>query len=284
MAAEIQTTAFEFVKALAAELSEGTIELPAFPQIAERVRRVLEDPANTPARTAQVISTEGALAAKIVAMSNSAAFTCAGKPVTELRTAVSRLGDHLVHSTALAFALAQLRREPTFKAIEPEMRRLSAEGMRVAAFCYVLARHAELSADEAFLTGLLHGVGKLYIYSRALGHPELFRDPGSLQEIVHGWHAQIGKAILESWTFPERILEAVAAQDEIERRHYGQPDLTDVLIGAAVLAGGMQKAEAVQVISQIPALQRLKLDTERAGALMDEAEHKVSELHAVLGS
>src|SRR5690349_1316787 len=111
----VQTPAFELVKSLAADLSSGALELPAFPQIAARVRKALEDPANTPARTAQIISAEGSLAAKIMAMANSAAFTSAGKPVTELKTAVARLGDHLVHSTALAFALAQLRREDAYK-------------------------------------------------------------------------------------------------------------------------------------------------------------------------
>ncbi len=279
----MQTPAFEFVKGLAADLSSGALELPTFPQIAARVRKVLEDPANTPTRTAQVIGAEGALAAKIMAMSNSAAFTAAGKPVTELKTAVARLGDHLVHSTALAFALAQLRREAAYREIEPQLRTLWSDGARTAAFCFVLARDVQLCADEAFLMGLLHGIGKLYIYSRAVSHPKLFGDARALQEIVHGWHTQIGKAILENWSFPEKISEAVAAQNDIERRHYGQADLADVLIAAIVLAELQRIEEASQLIPQVPVLQLLKLDLARLRVLKDEAEHKVSELHAVLG-
>ena len=34
-------TAFEFIKSLAAELSRGKVDLPSFPEIAVRVRRIM---------------------------------------------------------------------------------------------------------------------------------------------------------------------------------------------------------------------------------------------------
>ena len=142
--------AFEFVTSLAAELSTGTVELPGFPQVVERVRRALADPAHTAAQTAQMIGAEPALAAKVLAIANSAAFTCAGKPVTELRKAVLRLGDNLLRSTALSFAMAQLRHQSTLRSIEPRPQSLWKQSPNVAAICYGLARRASLARMRPF--------------------------------------------------------------------------------------------------------------------------------------
>jgi hypothetical protein len=54
---------FEFVQALAGELSAGNVELPSFPEIAVRVRRVLADAESTSAQVVRVVGSEPALAA-----------------------------------------------------------------------------------------------------------------------------------------------------------------------------------------------------------------------------
>ncbi len=72
----------------------------------------------------------------------------------------------------------------------------------VAAFAFVLARTCtKVNPDEAMLTGMMHGIGKLYILTRAIDHPELFNSETALNDIIDEWHAGIGKAILENWEF-----------------------------------------------------------------------------------
>ncbi len=74
----------------------------------------------------------------------------------------------------------------------------------VAAYAYVLARTCtRVNPDEAMLTGMMHGIGKLYILTRATGHPELFASEDVLNDIINDWYPSIGKAILENWKFSE---------------------------------------------------------------------------------
>ena len=99
----------------------------------------------------------------------------------------------------------------------------------MAAFAFVLARTCtRVNPDEAMLTGMMHGIGKLYVLTRATDHPELFADAGTLDEIIREWHPSIGKAILENWEFPEAMAQAVGEQEDHARTEPEAPDLSDV--------------------------------------------------------
>jgi HD-like signal output (HDOD) protein len=58
--------AFDFVRTLAAELSGGNLDLPSFPEIAIRVRRVLSDPKSSVEQVVRVVGSEPALAARLL--------------------------------------------------------------------------------------------------------------------------------------------------------------------------------------------------------------------------
>src|ERR1700734_790134 len=101
--------AFEFVRSLAAELSSGKVDLPSFPEIAVRVRRVLSDPKSSVDQVVRVVGSEPALAARLMRISNSASLNRSGRPVSDLRTAINRIGYNMVRSAAISFAMAQIR-------------------------------------------------------------------------------------------------------------------------------------------------------------------------------
>ena len=107
--------AFTFVQALASELSGGKIELPGFPHIVMRVQRVLADENADTNRIVKVLGSEPVLASQIVRMANSAALNPGGVLVTDLRSAVSRVGLDTVRSAtiAAAFRLLSLRNAAT---------------------------------------------------------------------------------------------------------------------------------------------------------------------------
>src|SRR6202044_3988282 len=103
------TVAFDFVRTLAGELSKGNVDLPSFPEIAVRVRRVLSDPKSSVEQVVRVVGSEHALAARLMRIANSASLNRSGKTVTDLRTAVNRLGYNMVRSAAMSFAMNQVR-------------------------------------------------------------------------------------------------------------------------------------------------------------------------------
>ncbi|MBS0395063.1 MAG: HDOD domain-containing protein [Proteobacteria bacterium] len=278
--------AFEFVAALASELSGGKIDLPSFPDVAIRVRRALGDDKTTIDQIVRIVGSEPALAARLLKMSNSAALNRSGRQVTELRTAIARMGYNMVRSAAISFAMAQIRASSGLKGLEKPLDALWRTSTYVAAFCYVLAKnHTGRNPDESFLAGLLHGVGRLYILTRTPRFPALLGDAASLDEIMRNWHANIAKAILENWELSEELVQAVADQDDISREHDGAADLADILVCANMMAAYLETpADLVLNMSGVSSFRRLGLDAANCSKILAESRDEIEALRQALGS
>src|SRR6202167_2429637 len=153
--------AFDFIRTLAAELSSGNVDLPSFPEIAVRVRRILSDPKSSIEQVVRVVGSEPALAARLLRISNSASLNRSGRVVTDLRTAINRIGYNMVRSASISFAMSQIRKSGKLQGLEHRLTDLWQRSTLVAAFAYVLARTcSRVNPDEAMLTGMMHAIGK----------------------------------------------------------------------------------------------------------------------------
>jgi HD-like signal output (HDOD) protein len=277
--------AFDFVRTLAAELSGGNLDLPSFPEIAIRVRRVLSDPNSSVEQVVRVVGSEPALAARLLRISNSASLNRSGRAVTDLRTAINRIGYNMVRSAAISFSMAQIRKSNKLAGLEHHLNDLWQRSTVVAAFAYVLARNCtKVNPDEAMLTGMMHGIGKLYVLTRVIDHPELFASHTMLNQIISEWHTSIGKAILENWNFSEAMAQAVGDQADFSRIEDGPPDLTDVVAVAILMASHEGDSPGLQAaLSDLGAAKRLGLDEEKTQAVMLESAAEVSALSQALG-
>jgi HD-like signal output (HDOD) protein len=278
------SVAFEFVRSLAGELSSGKIDLPSFPEIATRVRQVLQDPKSSIDQVVRLVGSEPALAARLMRVSNASAFNRSGKQVTDLRTAINRIGYSMVRSAAMAFAMSQLRRGAKLERLQSRLDQLWQISTQVAALAYVLARTcSKVNPDEALLTGMMHGIGKLYIMTRAAQHPELFVDNETLDEICASWHASIGKAILENWEFSDLMANAVGEQDDFSREEEVEPDLRDVIAIAILMASYEADIPGLQIaLNGLPVTIRLGLDEARLHTVIEDCAAEVSALSEAL--
>src|ERR1700722_7601781 len=230
---EDSNVAFTFVQALAAELSGGKVELPGFPHIVMRVQKVLADESADASRIVRVIGSEPVLATQLVRMANSAALNPTGTKVTDLRAAVARVGIDTVRSATIAFAIQQLKDVPALKGLEKQLGVLWRHSVQGAALSYAVARRmTTVGADTAMLAGLLQGIGRLYILTRANRYPALFADPLAYQTIEHDWHLSIAAALLENWGIADEIVQAVHESENFDRETRGTPNLADVLVVA----------------------------------------------------
>ena len=280
-----QDVAFTFVQALAAELSGGKVELPGFPHIVQRVQRVLSDEKADASKIVRVIGSEPVLATQLVRMANSAALNPGGSPVTDLRAAVTRVGVDAVRTATIAFAMRQLKEAPALRGLEMQLGVLWRRSVQVASLCFVVARRlTSVSADTALLAGLLQGIGRLYILTRASRHRSLFCDAAAYQAIEHDWHLSIAAALLENWGIADEIVQAVHESENLERESRGAPCLTDVLVVGTLLAdvNGDSTALAAQVQCAKP-LQRLRLDQEACERFLAESAQEVTALRDALG-
>ncbi len=280
--------AFGFVRSLAGELSAGRVDLPSFPEVVVRVRRILSDPKSTLEKDVRVVVSEPALAARLMRISNSASLNTTGKAITDLRTAINRMGYNMVRSASMSFAMAQIRGNAKLLSVKPYLDELWERSTLVAAFSFVVARAcSKINPDEAMLTGMLHAIGKLYILTRVADHPELFGDTNTLHQIIEDWHAEIGKAILENWEFSDEVVKAVANQNDIGRdgEDLQITDLTDIIVVANLMASFATDPVALQVaMNGVPAVFRLRLNEKKTVGIMSEFAAEVSALRSALGS
>jgi HD-like signal output (HDOD) protein len=277
--------AFDFVRTLATELSVGNVDLPSFPEIAVRVRRVLSDPKSSVEQVVRVVGSEPALAARLLRIANSASLNRSGRPVNDLRTAINRIGYNMVRSASISFSMAQIRKSNKLAGLEHHLNDLWQRSSSVAAFAYVLAKKfTKVNPDEAMLTGMMHGIGKLYVFTRVIDHPELFASNTMLNQIIGEWHASIGRAILENWNFSEAMARAVGEQADFSRSEEGPPDLTDVIAVAILM--DLHSADApglANVLKDLWPAKRLGLDEAKTLAVMHESAAEVSALSEALG-
>jgi HD-like signal output (HDOD) protein len=277
--------AFAFVQALAGELSGGKVEIPAFPDVAVRIRKALADDECDTGQIARIVGAEPGLAARLLGMANSVALNPAGARISALKVAIARIGFANVRTASLVFAMEQIRKAESLASIREPLNRLWERSVQVAAMAFVAARRwTRVDPDQALLAGLMHGVGRVYIMARATDHPGLFADPAAYHSILRDWHAPIAKAVLESWEIAPDIVEAVGQFEQLERDSEDPPDLTDVLTIADRLVDLQADGEDLSMqLAQISASRRLGLTPESCRQVLEESAEELASLHAALG-
>ncbi len=280
--------AFEFVKELAHELAKKDFDLPPFPDTALRVKEAVSDPDISVSKLSGIVMSEPNLVARLLMMANSVAMRRGPIQVTDTRTAISRVGLDMVRNLAVSFAAREaFHAEPG----SPLMHRLEQtrhHSIEVSAIAYVLARRLRRSVrpDEAMLAGLLHAVGKFYIFTRVEAFPELFGDDKKLEELTDQWGAGVGRAIVESWGFDEAISKAVDEYDVLERDPSKPSDLTDfVLMGNLIAKRDFQiDPKSLDDLADVPSLARMRLDLETLKKVLSDSSEDIESLvHTMKG-
>jgi putative nucleotidyltransferase with HDIG domain len=275
-----------FVQALSDDLNSGKLRLPSLPAVTLRVRRALDDEACDVDKLARLVASEPMLAARILKVANSAMLSRGGHAVTDSRTAINRLGFRMVRNAAMAVALEQLVAAEEFRAISGNLQELWRHSVNVAALSYVLAKlRTQLNPDEALLAGLVHDIGKLYIWTRI----NVFRDPDSseadFRQVVKDWHPAVGQAILESWDFPEEICAAAGGHEEFGDGTFRPTNLTDVVSVANYLANTPAGAELdAAAVGDLPAFQRLRIGPAESRQVLQASRQEIQSLTRALSA
>jgi HD-like signal output (HDOD) protein len=280
---EERATALAFLQTLATEVSKGTVDLPCFPDVVVRISHALADPNTDSDRVVTIVGAEPRLAARVLQTANSAAFNSSGKPLNDLRSAITRLGQQMVQSTAMSYAMQHMKNEASLRSIAQLLTELWNRSIAVASVCKLVAARTKVPVDEAFLTGLLHGIGKLYIMARAASAANGLGGEHSWMELISGWQASIGKAVLQSWGFADELCEAVGDQDDVDRRWKHEASLVDVLIASLVLADALKTPEPRTLgTAGINAFLSIGVTPAECSAILNQAEEQIRQIHEAL--
>ncbi len=237
-----------------AAIERNELTFPVFPEVAHRVRALINDPDVSAQEIVSAISGDVAISAHLIKVANSAAFSNLPK-VENLRQAISRLGYMQIHNLVLHVTLGQLI-SPRDPIISRYLSNYWSNNREVAAHCFVLAKtHSKLDPDRAMLAGLLHNIGAvpLCLY---LDTPEFKLDAEELYELIEKLHVQTGVQMLRTWNFPDSMIEIIAGNETIDEYAPCYSDLIKVAILLTHPAG--KEIDC----SEVKPAKRLGLDSE----------------------
>jgi diguanylate cyclase (GGDEF)-like protein len=229
-------------------------ELPQLPAGVYQLFEALADEDTDRHRLAGILDQCPSLAAKLVGLANSAYFSRVAR-VNGVSDAIFVIGFRTVRSLATATALQEPFANNQCDAFQPG--RFWLQAVLTAHAARELAKKAapalSLNPDEAYLSGLLHGIGLLALahlfpleFNRVLEQAD--QNAGTLTELIRqqfgATHRTVGAALLKRWHLPDLFVSTTA---HYSSRDYQGPNwMLARLIGVA-------HSWADRVIQQDPA-------------------------------
>jgi len=195
---------------LFALMRERLDELPILPEVSQKVLKVLSDADSSMGDLAKVIREDAVIAAKVLQVSNSAAYGGL-EAVTELDAACTRLGQSTISNIVQTLVTGDLFESPD-PGINELMKRLWHHSVATALAAGELATVLALpKRDMIYLQGLLHDIGKVAMLdllgndSSGLGS-EFAGSPDVLHEILARYQGLVGLHVIQRWNLAPEFL------------------------------------------------------------------------------
>jgi putative nucleotidyltransferase with HDIG domain len=194
-----------------------TGDLPAMPSIAVKVMELVGDPGASATDLQSIISTDQALTSKVLKIANSAMFGVS-RDISTLSHAIMILGFSTIRSIVLATSTKSIyMRNPSKGKFSTKL--LWDHSLGTALFARIIAEKTPgINAEEAFIAGLLHDIGKTVIslnfsdqYEEVIS--EVYNEGARFQEVEEAKmgfdHTQVGSLVLRKWNLTESLEKCV---------------------------------------------------------------------------
>lgn len=259
---EARAISSTLVADLERSLAGQSLNLPSLPEVALKIRNALANENVSIAEIARLIGSDPALAARILKTANSALFYRGTNPITSVHGAVSQLGHRMVRNVALSYAAQQVFIGYGSQTVRSLLSAIWQHSVHTAALAHMLARvRTRLNPDDAFLAGLLHEVGKLYILMRVKDSLERIASEAAFLTVLEDWHPRLGRAVIETWGLPLELADAIGDHQTCALEAPEPPRLTDVVAVANYLAEHSEQACRDEgYFAQAPNLGSLAMD------------------------
>lgn len=254
-------------------LAQQPIELPVFHPVALKLTLMLPDPYSDFDDIVRVISEDQALSAQVLKMANSSAYMGLTKAET-IKDSAIRLGVRQISVLAMAASQASLHSSDN-ELVNALMHELWRHSLACALGSWWVAQQSNHQGilDHAYLAGLLHDIGKLYILKAMERLARVGALPAPLQrqsllEVFNDLHVEQGCRIMEHWNIPPIYRNVVAAH------HFESYDPVDALLTIVRLVNGFSRRIGLSLNTDplpLPEAEQLDLDQsqlEKLGSVM----------------
>ena len=200
-------------------LQSGDVELPVFDDIALRIHREVRENRLDADEMCKILEDDPVLVSELLRMANSSFFAGLSS-VRNLREAAVRLGVKQIAS--IVFSVSQKKMYSASQGkFNDRLQRLWLHSSAASMGCRWLAKCAGYQnlAEEAFVAGLLHDVGKLSllcIIENIIATEELVLSDAIVNLTLQQLYCEHGAKLLEIWNLPQVFRDVVRSQADKE--------------------------------------------------------------------
>jgi len=203
--AELSPAARDAADVILLRIERDEVEVPLLPEVARKVLRIVNDPESDAAQLANIIQSDQSMAAHILRIANSPAYTPAGN-IVSLQQAISRLGMQTMSEVAIAASVnAKMFHAPGF---EKRIHTIWSNSLLTGLWSKEIARLTRRNVDAAFLCGLLHNVGRPMLL-QWLSESEAVLTEEDTLAIENELLVTANRAVVESWKLPGAVMKGV---------------------------------------------------------------------------
>jgi putative nucleotidyltransferase with HDIG domain len=200
------------------QITEKIIGLPTLPTVVTQLIAVVGDPSSSARQIARLVSTDQALTAKILKVANSSFYGFA-REISTVQLAIVVLGIEMVKNIGLSVAvLKRFSEGKEHRLFDRQRFWAHAIGCGVASRMLAIKFKDRRIADEAFVAGVLHDIGKLilieYFYDEFVEALEKAEAEGlsivdAEEQVLGVSHADVGAWLAEKWNLPTALVRAI---------------------------------------------------------------------------
>jgi HD-like signal output (HDOD) protein len=194
------------------EIVKWVGDLPPLPHVAAKALVLIDDPDVNAIKLTNLLGQDTALTARVLKIANSAMFA-RQREITTINQAVMLIGFKALKGIIVAATMRQLNRKPS-----PTEKMVWENSTCTAIAAQLLAKSLKKSyADELFVLGLLHDLGKLVLLLQipdkylgvfsAVRSGKLFVD--AEQQELGCTHALVGALVAKKWNFSEEACQII---------------------------------------------------------------------------
>ncbi|WP_239923640.1 HDOD domain-containing protein [Agaribacterium haliotis] len=258
-------------------IKKGNVEVPMLPEVAGKVVRLTQDPNSDAAELARLIQSDQSLAAHVMRVANSAAYSPNASMVS-LQQAITRLGMRVIAEIALAASInSTLFNTPGY---EHYIQHIFTTSLAAGLWAKETARACRKNVEAAFLAGLLTDIGRPLAVQLSLELGEKHRiniSRSDLADVESACARAIALMLLDAWGMPETVKNVVAYFDKYKQEHNGKIQTSIVVAGSAIANHffGDKEKEDVLNLEQLkthPAFAEINLYQDEVEQLLEREE------------
>lgn len=268
------------------EAAANISTIPTLPTVISRITSLLQNPQTSADEIGKAITTDQALASKVLKLVNSAFYGFPGR-ISTITHAVVILGFSTVKNIVLTASIFDAFKKDNDSEAAFDMEKFWHHSIACGAASQTIAKKMGLkSGEECFIAGLIHDLGKVILcqympdqFGKIVKHASenncLFYD--SEKALFCNTHQEVGGHLAEKWNLPADLQNTVKFHHHPSNRrvHF---EMTSVVHAADILVRAMGYGNGGD--NRLPVIDEdvwnyLKLSKQTLPSLLEEIDQEV---------